>query len=437
MSDEPRILNVSQSEADREARAFDFGNMVSKMPGQVARPRSVEELSELVQRAGRAGVEVAIRGGAHSQGGQTLTQGGLVIDTMYLKQVEPLEGGLVRAQGGARWGRVVDELQGLRQIPRVLVDTTEVTVGGTLSVGGLGTTSHRYGMQIEQVEALEVVIGTGEKILCSPTQNSDLFDAVRGGQGQFGIITDAWIRLRNPGPRIRLYELLYRDPSQFVKDFEQVLDEGRFTRLRAETRVHDHEIIMGAGFEYNEECRDEEVLAGLGFDEVASVRDTDEVFTAGMYPNWLFSKRMHHPWRDWLMPWDALSSVLEQPWLDHERVPRWPGSFVGVYPIRAEEGSDSLLVRPSGERLFSYSVLAIVADPEQAHALAASLKEMGETLLGLGGKAYLSGDVGYGPAQWKAHYGEKLEQGIRCKQAFDPGEIFRPRGMPFAPGSPD
>ena len=65
----------------------------------------------------------------------------------------------------------MDLLEGTGRLPRVLVDIAEATVGGTLSAGGLGTTSHRHGMQIAQVEQLEVVTGTGERYRCFPRRH--------------------------------------------------------------------------------------------------------------------------------------------------------------------------------------------------------------------------------------------------------------------------
>ncbi len=423
--------SVSKDREDREARSYDWGRMIRKMPGAVARPKSVDELSSIVRGAAGDGVQLAVRGGGHSQGGQSLTDGGLVLDTMYLDRVRPLGGDLVRAQGGAPWGKVLEALRGAGRLPRVLVDTLDVTVGGTLSAGGLGNTSHRYGMQIGQVEQLDVVTGTGERVRCSRTRNADLFDAVRGGQGQFGVIADAWIRVRKAGERIRQYELRYRDFDRFARDFEQAVDEGRFGRLRAETRFHDSEIIMDAGVEYDREHDDGTVLEGLGYEEIVSIRDTAEVGRAGMYLGWLFSRSHYYPWRDWFMPWETLPTVLAQPWLDREWVPPAPESWIGIYPINTEAIDAPLFMHPSGRRMFSYHILAVLGAYERASEVAERLKEVTRTLVGLGGKSYLSGRVGYGREEWKEHFGEKLETGIRWKREFDPKQVFQGEGMPF------
>lgn len=401
------------------------------MPASVARPKSVEEVSSIVRWAAEEDVQLAVRGAGHSQGGQSLADGGVVLDTVWLNRMEPVGPDLVRAQGGARWGAVVDGLRDTERLPRVLVDTAEVSVGGTLSAGGFGTTSHRYGVQVGQLEQLEVVTGTGECLRCSSSRNADLFDAVRGGHGQFGIITEAWIRLRGAGRRIRQYELRYRDFDRFTSDFERVVREDRFDHLRAETRVHDGDIVMSAGVEYDEDCADGKALEGLGYDEIASTRDSADVGRAGMYPRWAFSRRMYHPWRDWFLPWETLRIALAQPWLDPRRVPRAPDIWIGVYPISTGTLDAPLFMHPTGQRMFSYSILAVLEKREEASELAGRLSEIDRTLVDLGGKAYLSGGVGYGRAEWAEHYGERLVSAMRWKRTFDPKGILGGEGLPF------
>ena len=427
---------VSADLEAREARSYDFGRMTRRIPGAVATPGSPEEVSSIVRGCARDEVPLTIRGGGHSQGGQSLSDGGLVLDTMRLDRTRPPEGELVRAQGGAQWGKVLDALRGTRLLPLVMADIAEVTVGGTLSAGGLGTTSHRYGMQIVHVEQLEVVTGTGERVLCSRTRNADLFDAVRGGQGQFGIITEAWIRLRRAGERIRLYELRYRDFDRFSSDFQHVVDDDRFDHLRVQTRLHEQEIVLSAGVEYGEECDDREVLAGLGPDRFAIVIDTAEVGHAVMFPKWGFSRSNFHPWRDWFVPWEAFPELLVQPWLDPRWVPRPPFNWTGFYPIRTGAVDAPLFMHPKGERMFSYSILSVLGDYIWANHLVGRLREITAALVGLGGKSYLSGGVGYGRREWEEHYGEKLELGRRWKNEFDPGHVFGGEGMPFGE-SPD
>ena len=442
MRESDHILpGASRDLEDREARAFDFGRMTRRVPEAVATPRSVEEVSGLVRGASREGITLAIRGGGHSQGGRTLTDRGVVLDTTGLDRVQPIGPELVRAQGGARWGDVVDALKGARRLPPVLVDTGEATVGGTLAAGGIGTTSYRYGAQVEQVEQLEVVTGTGEQIRCSPTENAELFDAVRSGQGQFGIITEAWIRLRPAGARFRQHELHYRDFERFAEDLEFLVEAGRFEHLRAELRHRENLIVLLAGLEYDGTPDDDRILEGLGYDELVYTRDTASVGRAGMYPSWSFSWLHYHPWRDWMLPWETLRTLLAEPLLDPDSMPRRPWGWIGLYPIGRGESKAPLFMRPPGEQMISYSILAVLGEfqYEKATELTRKLEEIDRKLVGLGGKSYLSGNVGYSPEQWQQHYGEMLEQGIRWKRKFDPDQVFHRADMPFGagPSTPD
>ena len=354
----------------------------------------------------------------------------IVIDTMHLDDVEVRRDDLVRAQGGTPWGKVVDALHGTGRLPHVLVDIGEATVGGTLSAGGLGTASCRYGLQVDQVERLEVVTGTGERVVCSRSRNAAVFDAVRGGQGQFGVITEAWIRLRRAGRRIRRYELVYRDFDRFADDFEGVVGDGRFDHLRAEIRLHVGKIVLAAGIEYDDGV-DDDVLEGLGHDEVAATNDTADVGHAGIYPAWGFNRRNRHPWRDWFLPWNALRTLIAQPWLTPRSVPRAPFSWTGVYPIRMGPKVAPLVMRPQGELITSYSVLAVLGDRDWAARLTGRLREIDRTLVELGAKSYLSGHVAYGHEAWERHYGDKLGVGMKWKREFDPHGVFESNGLPF------
>ena len=428
------IPGASRDLEDREAYASDFGRMTRRVPAAVATPRSVEEVAGLVRRAARDGIQMAIRGGGHSQGGQSLTDDGVVLDTTGLDRIRPAGPGLVRAQGGVRWGALVDALRPEGRLPRVLPDFGALTVGGTLSAGGCGTTSHRYGAQVGQVEQLEVVTGTGERVRCSPTRNAGLFDAVRSGQGQFGIITEAWILLRKAGGRFRQYELHYRDFERFADDLEHIVEADRFEHLRGEIRHDDDVIVLNAGFEYHGDPDDEKMLHALGHDENAYTRDTASVGHAAMYPPWSFSRRWYYPWRDWFLPWETLQTVIAQPWLDPNLVPGKPWRWIGLYPIGPEAIHAPLFMRPPGKWVVSYSILAVMDEPQLAEAveLASYLEAVDRDLVGLGGKSYLSGRVGYGEVRWGKHYGEMLEKGVGWKREFDPRQVFEGAGMPFA-----
>ena len=90
----------------------------------------------------------------------------------------------VEAEAGARWSSVLGATLPLGLTPPVLTDYLELSVGGTLSAGGVGGASPHYGAQVDNVLELEVVTGAGQRVVCSPAQAPELFYAVLAGLGQ-------------------------------------------------------------------------------------------------------------------------------------------------------------------------------------------------------------------------------------------------------------
>src|SRR5207247_6916922 len=117
-------------------------------------------------------------------------------------------GGTVTCQAGLKWRSLVEQLAPSALSPPVLTNNLDVTLGGTLSTAGLGVASWRRGTQADRCLELEVVTGTGETVRCSEDRARGLFDAVRAGVGQVGIITRATLAVSRHRPAFRNYYLL-------------------------------------------------------------------------------------------------------------------------------------------------------------------------------------------------------------------------------------
>ena len=171
---------VLVDDASRESVATDFGHMIVRKPGAVVRPASTEDVASTVKFAVRHGLSVSTRGGGPSQTGQSLSDQ-IVLDMGSLVQVLEVDPGQGRAtcQAGLKWRALVQQLTPQQLSPPVLTNNLEVTIGGTLSTGGLGVASWRHGTQADNCVELEVVTGEGEIVRCSSQQHQDLFDGVR------------------------------------------------------------------------------------------------------------------------------------------------------------------------------------------------------------------------------------------------------------------
>jgi FAD/FMN-containing dehydrogenase len=163
-------------------------------PAFVLRPGSVEDVQAGVRFAARfaasSGLALSVRSGGHGFPGFGTNDGGVVIDLSRLANVEVIdkERHLVRIGGGATWGQVAAALS-----PEGLAissgDTKSVGVGGLTLTGGIGWKVRKYGLALDNVTAAEVVTASGEVVHASAAQNPELFWAIRGGGGNFGIVT--------------------------------------------------------------------------------------------------------------------------------------------------------------------------------------------------------------------------------------------------------
>ncbi len=164
--------------------------LASGSPAHVLRPTSVGDVQAGVRFAASAGMLLSVRGGGHGFPGFGTNDDGVVIDLSKLANVEIIDEKrhLVRIGGGATWGQVTAALA-----PHGLAissgDTKSVGVGGLTLTGGIGWKVRKYGLALDNVVAAEVVTANAEVVHASAEENPQLFWAVRGGGGNFGIVT--------------------------------------------------------------------------------------------------------------------------------------------------------------------------------------------------------------------------------------------------------
>jgi FAD/FMN-containing dehydrogenase len=163
--------------------------LIDKRPALIARCRNTADVIDAVNTARDAGLEISVRGGGHNIAGKAVTEGGLMIDLSQMKgiHVDPARG-TVRAQPGVTV-RELDRTTGVYGLatPSGVVSSTGIA-GLTLG-GGLAWLMGRYGMAIDNLLSAEVVLASGDVVTASDDADRDLFWAIRGGGGNFGIVT--------------------------------------------------------------------------------------------------------------------------------------------------------------------------------------------------------------------------------------------------------
>lgn len=197
-------------------------------PAYIVRPGTAAEVADAVRFAQQEGLELSVRSGGHHNVGYGTNDGGMVIDLSHMNAIE-VSGERVRVEPGARWHEVAVALE-----PYGLAissgDTASVGVGGLLVGGGIGWLVRKYGLAIDHLVGAQVVTAAGEIVWADETDNADLFWAIRGGGGHFGVVT-AFELVARREPVVTLARITYAaDGAAAVlkawRDVMRTADEG-------------------------------------------------------------------------------------------------------------------------------------------------------------------------------------------------------------------
>jgi FAD/FMN-containing dehydrogenase len=219
------------------AAADDFGHTVHKVPALVAFPADMSTVASIALYAHSHGIQLVPRGAGHSVYGQAQSDGGIVCDLTRLDAVTLEDAETISTEAGARWSRVLDAGLAHGLTPPVLTDYLELTVGGTLSAGGIGGASHAYGPVIDHVRELEVVTPAGKVVRCSANRNPDTFFGALGSGGSGGIITRARLPLVPAPEQVRVCQIAYPDVSALVADQLRLARERRLGYIEGQIEL--------------------------------------------------------------------------------------------------------------------------------------------------------------------------------------------------------
>ncbi|MEJ1240442.1 FAD-binding protein [Chryseolinea sp. T2] len=174
-----------------------YNGMIDRKPGAIVKCRDVADVMTCVNFCRDNHLLVAIRGGGHNGGGLGMCDDGMVIDMSLMRGVRiDMKSNTVRAEGGALLGDLDHATQAFgKAVPSGIFSTTGV--GGLTLGGGIGHLSRAYGLSIDSLLEVDIVLANGKLVTASEQENADLFWGIRGGGGNFGVVTSFLFRMHN------------------------------------------------------------------------------------------------------------------------------------------------------------------------------------------------------------------------------------------------
>jgi FAD/FMN-containing dehydrogenase len=327
----------------------------------------------------------------------------------------------------------------------VLTNYLGLSVGGTIAVGGIGAMSSRHGMQTDQIAELEVVTGDGNELTCSATSNPDLFNTVRAGLGQCGIIVQATLRLVRAPDRVRRYQLFYRDLAALTSDQRRALKEHRFDQLQG-ALLPDRDggwryQLEGAVFYDRDTAPDDEALLSKFSDDrglavIADQTYRDDAFAFSKFETLLRSKGQWFNPQPWLLTFLPGSNAEE---VANEVVARLTSDNIGpfgritYYPMFTGAFRTPLVrlpdegVLPDGI-VFPFNIIRIPTSNDAAtvEPMVAQNRLLYDLIRQAGGVQYPVGAFPMSVNDWKDHFGPRLPLLSAAKRRNDPDNSLTP-----------
>lgn len=425
-------------DASLEAVAEDFGHLRYRRPIAVLEPRSNEDIVRMVGFAREQGIKIGPRGSGHNTFGQSLVEGGIVIRMSTLFKPPIFGEDCVEVSSGMTWRQVLTATleRGLK--PPVLTHNVGLSVGGTLSVGGIDGGSYRYGAQVDNVLELQVVTGEGRLETCSPSQLPELFNAVLAGQGQCGIILRATLRLIPAPTHCLFFQMLYPDLPSMLADERLLIEDGRFDRISAHvlpSSAGGWQYFTQAGCNFTAPAvPDREALcAGLhhirGFERISNLSYFDSADRGTQHFVELTANgriNLPHPWFDTFIPDSAVDEFGSEVLASIDPAELEADFPIEFYPFHTALCTRPLFRLPDEPIAFLLDIMSTYSDPQTAKKIVERNRRFFERSREMGSKHYAITAIPLTRDDWRGHFDPYWGQFANAKRRFDPDNILAP-----------
>ena len=432
---------ILPGDSDYEDARKVYNGMISKKPGMIVKCVDAADVIMSVNFARENKMLLSIRGGGHNAGGLGICDDGLVVDLSMIKytRVDPVAK-TVEAGGGCTWGDIdhATHAFGLAT-PSGIISTTGI--GGLTTGGGIGYITRKHGLSIDNLLSVDMVLADGSFVTANADQNTDLFWAVRGGGGNFGVVTEFTYKLHPlkmlyGGPM--LYEL--SDAREVIKWFDKYIrtaqDEmnGFFAFL-----------TVPPGPPFPQELHLKK-MCGIVWAYSGPMEKAEEVFKpirgfktpvldfAGPVPHPALQSMFDSlfvPGLQWYWRADFINEINDKAIENHiifgEQLPTML-STMHLYPVNGAASRIKNSDTPWNYRDATFAMVIVGVDPDPANKdkITSWTKQYWEAIHPYSaGGAYVNFMMNEGEDRIKATYGKNYERLVSIKNKYDPNNFFR------------
>jgi FAD/FMN-containing dehydrogenase len=421
----------------------DFGGLIRRIPRAVVRATRELQVVDTLKTARRLGLPVTVRGQGHSCFGQTVTDGLLLLNDAAASAAPPLiDGDLAEVSARSRWREAEAFLNGHGRSFAVQADYLDLSVGGTLSVGGYGVDSVVYGAQVDHVDRIRLIKPDGAAVWCSALENTDLFAYALAGLGQVGVIERAVLRTIPHRAFTALFTYHHPNLGDLVDSMawlaESTIDRPLlFKALHARGRFVSTYGVQAANLR--------EAISATRRPPLHA-RRVAHTWITPKYRQWrslvvkLWVARFancRRLWTDFLFDYEGLTffTAFLEPLLKQEpfalclksvyivAIRKLPRSI--SFPLEASEG----IREPMSFGIGLYSMIP-ARDPDLVTRVADTVSRCLEKCIELGGRPYRYGWHQLSERSYRALYGSTYDQLLALKRELDPQGLFQASRLP-------